>query len=280
MQIFIQSPHNDPLQVEVDAASTVKYLKQLCQLVGANIRYKGAPLLNTDTLASKEIKAGDTLHVFPPNKERSGGATYQAQQRLIKGSTLKSTAHPSLHQQTQAVVMDASRRTQEIVNNRCDKLEEQVGKLLDYHEKAPLSNPSDLDLMAKVLNRFKVARMNDILKQYHVDRPAGVKKEGKAALIVKHVPSTQLLQLLEESGSLSKTEDASTPPCPKTVSKLAPKIAPSRQMTLEENLNMCRKRVCANMLSSNHGSSAFVADEGEEEPGVSTKRRTLGSRHL
>ena len=184
--------------------------------------------------------------------------------------------------------MDASRRTQEIVNNRCDKLEEQVGKLLDYHEKAPPSNPSDLDLMAKVLNRFKVARMNEILKKYHVDRPAGVKKEGKAALIVKHVPSSQLLQLLEESGSLSKTdsgtskkENSSTPPCPETVSKLAPKtpkIAPFRQMTLEENL--CRKRVCANMLSSNHGSSAFVADEGEEEPGVSTKRRTLGRRHL
>jgi hypothetical protein len=272
MKIFIQSPHNDPLQVEVDAASTVKDLKQLCQLVGANIRYKGAPLLNTDTLESKEIKAGDTLHLFPPNKERSGGATYQAQQRLIKGSTLKSTAHPSLHQQTQAVVMDASRRTQEIVNNRCDKLEEQVEKLLDYHEKAPPSNPSDLDLMAKVLNRFKVARMNEILKKYHVDRPAGVKKEGKAALIVKHVPSTQLLQLLEESGSLSKTdsgmsktEDAWTPPCPKTVSRLESKIPQFRQMTLEENQNMYRK-------------STIMVSEREEEPDVSTKRRRLGSQ--
>ena len=61
MRIFIQSPHNDPLQVEVDAASTVKDLKQVCQLVGANIRYKWAPLLNTDTIASKGIQAGDTL---------------------------------------------------------------------------------------------------------------------------------------------------------------------------------------------------------------------------
>ena len=210
MQIFIQSPHNDPLQVEVDAASTVKDLKQLCQLVGANIRYKRAPLLNPDTLAAKEIQAGDTVHAFPPSKERSGGATYQAQQRLSKGSTFKSTAHPYLHQQTQAVVMDASRRTQEIVNNRCDRLEEKVEQLLEQNEKAPPSNPSDLDPMAKVLNRFKVARMNDILKQYHCHRPVGVKKEDKAALIVKHVPRTQLLQLLEESCSLSKTDSGTS----------------------------------------------------------------------
>jgi hypothetical protein len=166
----------------------------------------------------------------------------------------------------------------EVAQSQIQDLSSKVEKLVEFHEMSPPTNTADLGLMAKVLNRFKVARMNEILKTYHVDRPAGVKKEGKAALIVKHVPNTQLFQLLEESGSLSKTEDASTPPCPKTVSKLAPKIAPFRQMTLEENL--CRKRVCANMSTSNHGSSVFVADEGEEEPGVSTKRRTLGRRHL
>ena len=121
---------------------------RLCQFVGANIRYKGVSLLNTDTLAEKGIQAGDTVHAFPPSKERSGGATNQAQQRLSKGSAFKSTAHPHLHQQTQAVVMDASRRTQEIVNNRCDRLEEKVENLLEQNEKAPPSNPSDLDLMA------------------------------------------------------------------------------------------------------------------------------------
>ena len=68
MQIFIQSPHHDPLPVDVDAGSTVKDLKQLCKFVGANIRFKGVSMLNTDTLAGKGVQAGDTVHAFPPNK--------------------------------------------------------------------------------------------------------------------------------------------------------------------------------------------------------------------
>ena len=124
---FIQSPHNDPLSVEVDPGSTVKDVKRICNFVGANLRFKGVPMLNTDTLSGKGVAGGDTVHAFPANKERTGDAAYQAQHRLGKGKTLRSTAHPYLHQQTQAVVMDTSRRTQELVNSRCDRLEQQNG---------------------------------------------------------------------------------------------------------------------------------------------------------
>ena len=210
MQIFIQSPHSDPLSVEVDAGSTVKELKRLCKLVGANIRFKGVSLLNTDTLVGKGVHAGDTVHAFPPNKERSGDAAYQAQQRLSKGSTLRSTAHPYLHEQTQAVVMDASRRTQETVNKRCDRLERKVDKLLEHHEKIPPSSPDDLDLMERVLNRFKVGRMNAILQEFNIERPAGLKREGKAALIVKTIPRDRLLNLFESADGCVASGPAAT----------------------------------------------------------------------
>ena len=51
--------------------------------------------------------------------------------------------------------------------------------------------------MERVLNKFKVGRMNGILQQFNVERPAGVKREGKAALIVKSVPRDQLLKLFD-----------------------------------------------------------------------------------
>ena len=196
IQIFIQSPHNDPLSVEVDPGSTVKDVKRICNFVGANLRFKGVPILNTDTLSGKGVAGGDTVHAFPANKERSGDAAYQAQQRLGKGKTLRSTAHPYLHQQTQAVVMDTSRRTQERVDSRCDKLEQKMDTLLEHHERVPPSNPDDLELMERVLNRFKVGRMNAILQEFKIERPAGVKREGKAALIVKTVPREQLVKLI------------------------------------------------------------------------------------
>ena len=83
------------------------------------------------------------------------------------------------------------------MGKRCDGLQTSVDKLLEYHEKVPPSNPDDLDLMENVLNKFKVGRMNAILQQFNVERPVGVKREGKAILIVKNVPRSELLKLLE-----------------------------------------------------------------------------------
>ena len=107
--------------------------------------------------------------------------------------------------------MTEGARTRKTIEERCDGLETKVDKLLEYHEKVPPSNPGDLDLMEKVLNQFKVGMMNDILQQFKIDRPAGVKREGKAALIVKNVPRTDLLKLLEErpSPSMGAMETAS-----------------------------------------------------------------------
>ncbi len=54
--------------------------------------------------------------------------------------------------------------------------------------------------------------MNGILQQFNVERPAGVKREGKAALIVKSVPRDQLLKLFDspEEQEEPKTKNAKT----------------------------------------------------------------------
>ena len=81
--------------------------------------------------------------------------------------------------------------------SKIDDLGAKMDKLLEYHEKVPPSNPDDLGLMERVLANFKVRRMNAILQQFNVERPKGVKREGKAALIVKSVPRGDLLNLFE-----------------------------------------------------------------------------------
>jgi hypothetical protein len=86
-----------------------------------------------------------------------------------------------------------------------------IEKIREYHEKAPPSNPGDLELMEKVLNKFKVGRMNNILKQFNVDRPAGVKREGKAALIVKNIARSQLVELLEAPEDLPASSASRQP---------------------------------------------------------------------
>ena len=197
IQIVIRQPHCDPVSIEVEPASTIKDLKSIAKCVGANIRFKGEPLLNTDTLEAKGVRSGDTIHVFPMNKERTGDAKYQAQRRLTKGLTQRATAHHDLHRQTQSVIMDESQRTRATIEKGYDTLGSKCDKILAYQEKVSRPNLHGVDLMAKVYNKYNVGRMNTILQQFDVDRPSGVKKEGKASLIVKNIPCDQLLELLE-----------------------------------------------------------------------------------
>ena len=63
-------------------------------------------------------------------------------------------------------------------NSRCDRLEEKLDKMLKHHEKIPPSKLDDLDLMAKVLNIFKVGRMNAILQEFKVKRRTKVNFKG------------------------------------------------------------------------------------------------------
>ena len=86
-------------------------------------------------------------------------------------------------------------------------------KLLEYHEKVPPSNPGDLELMERVLNKFKVRRMSAILQQLKVGKPGGVTREGKAALVVKHVPRDELLKLFDSSDEPQEpnTQKVNTP---------------------------------------------------------------------
>ena len=105
--------------------------------------------------------------------------------------------------------------------------------------------------MAKVLHQFKVARMNDILQQFRVHRPTGVKREGKASLIVKNVPRDQLLKLLEDSVPTAVSANA-TPLRSNPQRDSGQRVA--KQMTLAD---MYDKHVKGNHESSTASPSSF-----------------------
>ena len=126
-------------------------------MVGKNL------LENADTLQKHGIQAGQTLNAVPqtiPNGFGSKGE-YLAHRRLQTNVHKTSRAHAHLYERTASVVMTEGQRTRTTVEERCDGLEAKIDKLLEYHEKVPPSNPGDLDLMEKVLNKFKVGMMND-----------------------------------------------------------------------------------------------------------------------
>ena len=107
-------------------------------------------------------------------------------------------------------MMDESQRIRATVEKRCDGLRSSLDKILEYHERVPPSNPEELDLMERVLKKFKVGRMDNILNQFNVERAAGVKRERKAALIVKNVPRDQLIKLFESPEEQEETKTKAT----------------------------------------------------------------------
>ena len=213
MQINVRMPGREDVAASVEPADTIEAVKRKLGLNDVKLWLGRTFLKNADTLEKHGVQAGQTLNAVPqtiPDGFKSKGE-YLAHRRLQTNVHKTSRVHAHLHERTVSVAMTEGERTRTTVENRCDVLEDKVDKLLEYHEKVPPSNPGDLDLMEKVLNKFKVGMMNDILQQFKIDRPAGVKREGKAALIVKNVPRTDLLKLLEErpSPSMGTMETAS-----------------------------------------------------------------------
>ena len=70
--------------------------------------------------------------------------------------------------------------------------------------------------------------MNSILQQFNVERPAGVKREGKAALIVKSVPRDQLIKLFE-----SPDEHEEPGECALVSAELSPDVPPQGTVLAE-----------------------------------------------
>ena len=213
MQINVRMPGGMGIATSVEATETIETVKQKLGLKDVKLWLGRTFLKNADTLQKHGVQAGQMLNAVLqtiPDGFKSKGE-YLAHRRLQTNVHKTSRAHAHLHGRTQSVVMMEGERTRTTVEERCDGLEAKVDKLLEYHEKVPPSNPGDLDLMEKVLNKFKVGMMNGILQQFEIERPAGVKREGKAALIVKHVPRTELLKLLVEeppTSSASSNEPA------------------------------------------------------------------------
>ena len=74
-----------------------------------------------------------------------------------------------------------------------------VKDLLGSQNTHPTPRPDDLEVMVVVQERFKVGRMDQVLKQFGIERPRGLTCKAKAKLIVNQVPREELMKLLNEA---------------------------------------------------------------------------------
>ncbi len=175
IRVYVKQPHSDRVAHEVAQDIAVKSFKEACGLVGANLRYKGRPLKNGDTLDEAGVQADDEIHAFPPSKEKPDAA-YFAQRRLNKGVTKRSIAHQDLHRETQSVVMDESNRI-------CGKLD----KLIAYHEQSPgpsKTYPVDHQAIRTDLERSGLTptQLIQLFRAANAQPPTRIDKNNKAVV--------------------------------------------------------------------------------------------------
>ena len=171
-QIFLRKPGEEPTPIDVNPTDTIQDIKSRHNISNAKLFVGRKFLKNATTLQEKGVTAGMTLNAFT-NKVPSGFGSmgeYKSAQKLKHGEIKSSRAHSHLHDRTQSVVMAESSRLSDQAKEYHKKTTEMligIEELLKEasHDRMP-SKPDDLDLMAKVLNIFKVEGMNAILKEF------------------------------------------------------------------------------------------------------------------
>ena len=132
IKILIKQVGEEAESFSVNPADTVQQLKQQLQLGSVSLRLKGKTLRNSVTLQEASVQEGNTLAVFKTNKppkEFESWNQYQAARNMKVGATRKSTAHSSLHQQTQSVVMQESAHLAQKIDNSNKELGEKIDSL-------------------------------------------------------------------------------------------------------------------------------------------------------
>ena len=64
----------------------------------------------------------------------------------------------------------------------------------------PLRAPGETELMVAIDGKFNVARLNQLLVEYRIGHPRGLKKLAKALLLAQQVPLLELQALLRDEG--------------------------------------------------------------------------------
>ena len=203
--IFIRKPGEDKEEMVVTRETTVADVKALKGLKGHVLCFRGNRK-DGDTMAILGIAAGETINVC----KTTCNPNYYATRRLKlskdkRGGTARSTAHPSLHAQTQAVVVDAvmsdgdqTRRALATVGQKLDRVE----KKLETTTPATSTVPSEgsAALMADVLSKCTSSRCSALLKYFSIANPQESKHAQKARLLAEQAPTAELRELLELSG--------------------------------------------------------------------------------
>ena len=130
MNIFIKKVGEEKEAVTVNLSDTLGELKSKAQLSpNITLRLRQQVIRKGQTLVDCGVKDGDMLSVFANNvgvKGFSSLTAYQAKRRVDKGLTKRSTAHRSLHQETQAVVLAESALSQATTKKVGEEIKEEV----------------------------------------------------------------------------------------------------------------------------------------------------------
>ena len=111
MKIFIKKVGEEPQELTVNLCDTVLQVKERLQLNSVSLLLRQTPLKNSTTMEQAGVQEGAVLTAFATNKAPQvfdNRNQYQAARSLELGRTRQSVAHASLHQATQAVVMQES----------------------------------------------------------------------------------------------------------------------------------------------------------------------------
>ena len=129
MKIFIKKVGEEPQELTVNLCDTVLQVKERLQLNSVSLRLRQTPLKNSTTMEQAGVQEGAVLTAFATNTAPQGFDNrnqYQAARSLKLGKTHKSVAHASLHQATQAVVMQESALLGQKLEDVGQKVVEQV----------------------------------------------------------------------------------------------------------------------------------------------------------
>ena len=187
--IFPRKPGEEKVQLEVTPQTTVADIKKRNGLKGHALCFKGNRK-DSDTIAILGIEAGDVINAC----KTGGNASYHAARRLqmgkANGGTVKSTAHPSLHATTQAVVIDA-------VMSEGEQTRRDLSTLASAVQQNLQARPDQLQMMSELFAPgVTVSTLNALLKKANIVCTGS--KAQKAKCLVEKLPVHELQKLLAE----------------------------------------------------------------------------------
>ena len=150
---------------------------------------------DAETLAEIGVVDGTSLRM-----QRTVGAETKGVKRFRDGESKRSKyAHLAAQNTAIQQAVGGVATTQATLLEGQTKMQADVTAIRVAVEGAPPVNiPGELQLMELILDKLKVGFMNELLLRWGIDRPPGIKKNGKARLLAQKAPLAELQEVLRD----------------------------------------------------------------------------------